>query len=113
MIRTVSISGEEGGLHPLVTALEEEGFEDASSERLVEGFARHLMVAMDRWQEEGFASIAHEYAARLKGVGDHPVIEENGDLSMVGGDKRQTRRAFLPALRKPAWRDPASGGPRA
>src|SRR5437870_868448 len=52
-IRTFSLSPEGSGVHPPSTALADESFDDVSSERLVEGFARHLMVAIDRWQEAG------------------------------------------------------------
>src|SRR5665213_982481 len=52
MIRTVSMSGNEPGLNPLVTALEEEGFTDAMSDQVVGSFARHFMVAIDGWQEK-------------------------------------------------------------
>jgi biotin-(acetyl-CoA carboxylase) ligase len=113
MIRTVSMAGKEAGLRPLVTALEEEGFDDAGSERLVEGFARHLMVATDRWQEGGFTPIAREYISRLERSGGRPVIEANGDLTVVRSDKTRERRALLPALSEPAWRDPVTGGPHA
>src|SRR5438132_10777140 len=41
MIRSVSMSDTEPGLRPLAVALEEEGFDDAGSGRLVESFARH------------------------------------------------------------------------
>src|SRR5512141_554589 len=51
MVRTVSMTGVEPGLNPLVTALEEEGFTDVLSSQLVESFARHFMVAIDSWQE--------------------------------------------------------------
>ena len=44
MIRTVSMAEGEPGLRPLAAALEDEGFDDAGSGRLVESFARHLMV---------------------------------------------------------------------
>lgn len=112
MIRTVSMADTEAGLRPLVTALEEEGFNEASSERLIEGFARHLMVAMDRWQESGFAPIARDYSARLEAAEARGVIDANGDFS-IGPDKTHARRALLPALKTPAWRDPATGGPLA
>ncbi len=54
MIRTVAMGEEEPGLHPLTAALDEEGFDDAGSGRLVESFARHLMVATRRLAREGF-----------------------------------------------------------
>ena len=53
------------GLRPLSSALEAEGFDDLGSGSLVESFSRHLMVAMDAWQEKGFGEIAKGYLARL------------------------------------------------
>jgi biotin-(acetyl-CoA carboxylase) ligase len=112
MIRTVSIADEEAGLRPLVTALEEEGFENAGSEQLIEGFARHLMAAMNREQEGGFETIAREYAARLGDADGGGTIEANGDLVLHAG-KTPVRRPLASALSAPAWRDPVTGGPRA
>jgi len=37
---------------PLSSSLADEGFENVGAERLVEGFARHLTVVVDRRQEE-------------------------------------------------------------
>src|ERR1043166_6000150 len=64
-IRTVAIGEGEPGLRPLVSALEDEGFGILGSGALVEGFARHLMVATDTWQEFGFAEIGKSYLSRL------------------------------------------------
>jgi len=50
MIRTVSLADGDPGLRPLATTLEEEGFDDAGSARVVESFARHFMVHIDAWQ---------------------------------------------------------------
>ena len=66
MIRTVSMAEGDPGLRPLSAALEEEGFDDLGSGRLVESFARHLMVQLDAWQEFGFSEIAKNYLARLE-----------------------------------------------
>lgn len=112
-IRTVSLAAEEAGLHPLATALEEEGFGDVSAERLVEGFARHLMVTLDHWQEDGFGPIAKQYLARLRvESGAHCVIAENGDLEIRRAGKPVERRKLAIALKVPSWIDPATGGPR-
>jgi len=112
-IRTMSLSREESGLHPLSTALGDENFGDISSERLVEGFARHLMVAVDRWQEGGFTPIAKEYIAKLKPEsGARCEIGENGDLVVRRPGEVIECRKFLPALRVPPWLDPGTGGPR-
>ena len=99
-IRTFSLSPERSGLHPLSTALADESFDDVSSERLAEGFARHLMVAIDRWQEAGFAPIAKEYIAKLKpGSGVHRDISENGDLDARRSGELVERRELVPALK--------------
>jgi biotin-(acetyl-CoA carboxylase) ligase len=112
-IRTVLMSGKEAGLHPLATALGEEGFGDFGSEQLVEGFARHLMVAIDRWQESGFAPIAREYLSKLEpesGVRRH--IDEHGDLHVRRAHGPTERRKLAPTVKVPSWLDPKTGGPR-
>jgi biotin-(acetyl-CoA carboxylase) ligase len=112
-IRTVFLSPEESGLHPLSTALEAESFDDFSAERLAEGFARHLMVAVDRWQERGFTPIAQEYISKLKPEGGvHRNIAENGDLDVRRAGELIERRHLLPALKMPSWLDPRTSGPR-
>jgi hypothetical protein len=114
MIRTVAMGEEEPGLRPLSAALEEEGFDDLGSGRLVESFARHLMVAIDAWQQQGFGEIAKGYLARLAPeAGVRREIDENGDL-LVRRFGRDTveRLRLVPALAQPAWLDPTTGGPR-
>lgn len=113
MIRTVTWNDGEPGLYPLAAALEEEGFDDAGSERLVESFARHLMVAFDSWQERGFAAVAHGYLERLRREpGMRREIDETGALIVRCMDGSSERRPLAPALQTPAWLDPAIGGPR-
>ena len=114
MIRTVALGEEEPGLRPLGAALEEEGFDDVGAGRLVESFTRHLMVAVDAWQEQGFGAIAKNYLARLAPQsGVRREIADNGDLLI-----RRVARAdaeqlpLLPALARVAWFDPAALGPR-
>jgi hypothetical protein len=114
MIRTVALGEEEPGVHPLAGALEQEGFEALASGALVEGFARHLMVAVDAWQQQGFGEIAKNYLAKLapeRGV--RRDIDGNGDLLVRRmGKAVPERRPLLPALARPSWLDPATGGPR-
>jgi biotin-(acetyl-CoA carboxylase) ligase len=118
MIRTVAMGDEEPGLRPLAAALEEEGFNDLGSGQLVESFARHLMVAVDAWQEQGFGAIAKNYLARLAPEnGVRRDIGENGDLLVrrvaTSTDKDAAeQRSLLRALAQPSWLDPATGGPR-
>jgi hypothetical protein len=113
-IRTVAMGEEEPGLRPLSAALEDEGFDELGSGKLVESFARHLMVAVDAWQEKGFGEVAKNYLARLapeKGV--RRDIDENGDLLVRRmGASEAERRPLVPALATPSWLDPATGGPK-
>jgi biotin-(acetyl-CoA carboxylase) ligase len=113
MIRTHSMGEQESGLHPLASALAAEGF-DLASERLVESFARHLMVAVDAWQQEGFADVAKNYLARLAAEKGVPhAIDDNGDLLLRRtGSVSVERRKLVPSLTTPSWLDPATGGPR-
>jgi biotin-(acetyl-CoA carboxylase) ligase len=115
MIRTVSMSGLEPGLNPLVTALEEEGFTDVMSSQLVESFARNFMRIVDSWQEKGFAAVAKSYIERMPGEqGVRRDIDENGDLMIRRmGKVEVTRQKFVPRLGQAAWFDPATRGPRA
>jgi hypothetical protein len=114
MIRTVSMADGEPGVRPLAAALEEEGFDDLGSGRLVESFARHLMVAIDAWQERGFKEVVKDYLSRLPTEqGVRRDIDDNGDLLLRRMGKAEVeRRSLLPALAVPSWLDPATGGPR-
>ncbi len=125
-IRLHSGGDREPGHDPDVTNLAEEGFggpaEDGASglvsQRLIESFARHFMVALDAWQEHGFAAVAKRYGERLtpdKGVRRN--IDDNGDLrvrpkvSDLAGDDGG-RKALIEALASPTWLNPATGAPR-
>jgi biotin-(acetyl-CoA carboxylase) ligase len=114
MIRTVALGEGEPGLTPLAAALEDEGFDGLGSGRLVESFARHLMSAIDAWQEKGFGEIARNYLTRLAPEsGVRRSIDENGDLLV----KRVTatepvRHSLVDALSQVSWLDPATRGPR-
>jgi biotin-(acetyl-CoA carboxylase) ligase len=113
MIRTVSMT-DEAGLHPLETALDQEGFEEHGAAALVESFARHLMVAIDSWEQDGFGAVMKEYLPRLSPEkGARRDIDENGDLLVrwIASDQVE-RRALVPALEAPSWYDARRGGPR-
>ena len=126
MIRTVAMGENDPGLYPLSTALEDEGFGEFGSDRLMEGFARHLMTVLDAWQEHGFREVAKGYLPRLrpppfpppqagagKGGGLRCDIAENGDLLVRRTAEPAIERvALLPALAQPSWLDPTTGGPR-
>ena len=114
MVRTVSMGDRDPGLRPLATALGEEGFDDAGSGRLVESFARHLMVAMDAWRANEFGSVTRTYLDNLSlEKGAIPSFDAKGDLLIRWrGQKEPDRSALAEALASPSWLDPATGGPR-
>lgn len=112
MIRTVTNAGGEPGLRPFAAALEEEGFDDLGSGRLVESFARHFMVVLDAWRENGFAAVAKSYLQWLPTEpGVRRDIDENGDL-LVRRLGQVERRPLLAKLGELAWLDPETRGPR-
>ena len=113
-IRLVGLSREEAGLRPLATALEQEGFDDVGSGRLVESFARHLMLALDAWRAGELAAVTRRYVDRLRlEKGAIPSLAREGDLLVRWRGKAEPdRHALAEALATPTWLDPASGGPR-
>src|SRR5581483_7318627 len=114
MIRTVSMTGEEPGVHPLASALELEGFDDVGAAKIAESFARHLMVAIDTWQTIGFSEVAKEFLQRLpRGSAVSRSIDDNGDLMVRRmGKAGASRQPLVPALAAPSWLDPKTHGPR-
>jgi biotin-(acetyl-CoA carboxylase) ligase len=104
VIRLVSMRSGEAALPPLSASLADEGFGDVAAERLVEGFARHLMVAIDRWQEGDFAAIAHSYLARLRPVrGARRAIDASGNLRIERLGQPVACLDLRAALVAPSW----------
>ncbi|MBI1202399.1 MAG: hypothetical protein GC182_07800 [Rhodopseudomonas sp.] len=114
MIRTAGIVDFEPGHNPHVTALAEEGFREFTPERLMESFARNLMVAFDAWQEQGFGAVAKTYLERLpRESGLRRSIDGHGDLLIASVLKPEPQRfALLPRLNTPSWFDPTTKAPR-
>jgi biotin-(acetyl-CoA carboxylase) ligase len=113
MIRTVSLA-DGAAVTPLAAALEDEGFSDIGSGQLVESFARHLMAAIDTWQNVGFDAVERRYLSLLAVErGARRSIDDNGDLLLRRvGKPAPERRSLVAALAAPSWLDPATGGPR-
>jgi Biotin/lipoate A/B protein ligase family len=113
-IRLVSLGKEDAGLRPLATALEQEGFDDLGSGRLVESFARHLMLALDSWHAGEVATVSRQYLDHLRvEKGAIPALSREGDLLVRWRGKAEPDRHLLAdALAAPSWLDPVSGGPR-
>jgi biotin-(acetyl-CoA carboxylase) ligase len=114
MIRTVAMTAEDAGLHPLETALDQEGFEEHGASALVESFARHFMAAIDAWEQDGFGALMKEYLSRLSPEkGARRDIDQNGDLVVSwAASSHMDRRPLVPALQTPSWYDAKRGGPR-
>jgi hypothetical protein len=115
VVRTVAMGDRQAGLRPLAAALDEEGFDDLGSGRLVESFARHLMVAVDAWQANELATVTRTYLQHLETErGATPALDDNGDLLIRWrGQKDPDRHALAAALAVPSWLDSATGGPHA
>ncbi|WP_375161028.1 biotin/lipoate--protein ligase family protein [Bradyrhizobium sp. RDT46] len=114
MIRTVAMSDDEPGVHPLASALDQEGFGEAGAAQITESFARHLMLALDGWRVDGFDSLARDYLTRMPRERQTVQrIDDRGDLltRRLGMDKTE-RNDLVQALATPSWLDPALGGPR-
>jgi hypothetical protein len=112
-IRLVAMGEGEPGLQPLAATLEQEGFDDLDSGRLVESFARYLMANVDIGQEHGFSEMAKRYLARLlPAPGRRRDIDEQGDLLERGRGRAVERRSLRAALAAPSWLDPMTGEPR-
>jgi biotin-(acetyl-CoA carboxylase) ligase len=105
-IRTASSTGVDPGLTPDLTALDQEGFAEISSNNIIEGFARNLMLLLNDWQEGRFTAVRKSYFERLsRDNRQRWDIDDNGDLiSRITNDKTE-RRALLPRLEKPEWLD--------
>lgn len=101
----------EPGVKPNLTGLEEEGFEELGPGRVVETFARHFMVTVDAWQEDGFASVAENYLRRLPEEMDiERMIDGAGDLlTRKKGTAPTKKKKLVSALAHPSWLDPKSG----
>ncbi len=93
------------------TSLEIEGFEMMDGAALIGGFARHFMVQMDRWQENGFRAVGEDFLTRMpeeKAI--RRGIDGNGDL-LIRRLAAVERQSLMTALAGPQWRDPETGDP--
>jgi hypothetical protein len=95
--RMAAVGDAELDLPPFATTLADEGFDEASSEHLIESFARHLMAGIANCQERCFGAIAKSYGARLSPQTFD--IDENGDLlASQSGAYAPEHRSLLDAL---------------
>lgn len=80
MLRKTGEPGAEGGERPDVTSLHAEGFAAMEDRALVEAFARHFLVWMDRWQEGGLAPVARHWLYRATANGADTVLMAGAEL---------------------------------
>jgi hypothetical protein len=112
MIRLVWVRTE-GAAHSYATALADEGFGMIDAERLAEGFARHLMVAIHRWREAGFVAVAEDYLPRLRPEpGARRAIDAGGNLRIERTGEPAACLDLRSALAVPSWLEPETGEPR-
>jgi hypothetical protein len=103
VIRLVSMRSGEAAPQLPSTSLADAGFGEVGAERLVEGFARHLMVAMDCWQEGDFCAIAQGYLSRLRPErGARRTIDASGNLRIEGRGRPAKSLELRAALAMPS-----------
>jgi hypothetical protein len=112
MVRAAIMGAGEPGARPESASLEEEGFDELGSGRLVETFARHLMAWIDVFQQDGFRPVAEYYLQRLPAdAAVERSIDGVGDLLTRSRGKLDTKKQRLvPALEKLEWYDPVERG---
>ena len=75
------------GEDPGVTALYEEGCAEVDPVRLLESWARHSLVAINRWEDEGVAPLHREWRALARDIGeDVTILGQSG--TFLGVDER-------------------------
>jgi len=98
------------------TSLEGEGFEMLDAGAVIASFARHLMLHLNQWSEDGFDPIAKAYLARLSpepAAFTRRGLDGNGDLLIRALKPPQStaRDGLAAALARPQWLDPDTGEP--
>ena len=72
-------AGQEPGLDPGRTCLEEEGFEALTGAALTATWARHLMAWLDQWQARGPRRLSEDFLARLLDFRDEAGLRRGID----------------------------------
>ena len=110
----VAASAEEPGRAPYHTSVAEEDFEGFSVVAQIEGFCRHFLAGLERWEAEGLAPIAAEWWRRAAGLVIEPRLvlpdavpgvplglDSAGNLRVLQGDRERVLR-LESALADPA-----------
>ena len=80
ILRKTGDPGAEGGERPDVTSLSDEGFAHMADRNLLEAFARHFLVWMDRWEDQGLPAIARHWLHRATADGGDTVLMAGAEL---------------------------------
>ncbi|TNF63847.1 MAG: DUF4444 domain-containing protein [Rhodobacteraceae bacterium] len=81
------LTGQEPGATPDTTALSEEGCGDIDPVLLVEAWARHTLVWINRWSEEGNRPLHAEWMGLAWGVGE-AIAQDGLSGTYLGVDDR-------------------------
>jgi len=114
IVRARAVRATEPGSRPYRGALDELGFEEIDTGKIIESFARHLLHGFDGWRNGGFAEAAKHWIERFApGKGLHARLDDNGDLLQFreAGQAPVERRELKVALATPSWLDPATRTP--
>ena len=73
-------SDEEPGANPELTTLGEEGCPDLTSNELIESLCRHLLAAIDGWQNDGLSSYQRMWGLRIEPANEARQFQLNDDM---------------------------------
>ena len=80
-------TGDAPGANPEVTALYDEGCADVAPHQVLESWARHTLVWINRWEDDGNGPLHAEWMGLLTGVGE-PVENGGHRGTFLGVDDR-------------------------
>ncbi len=77
-LQVIPVDAESPGLDPNRTSLFEEGCVNVSPTDLVESWARHTLVWINRWTEEGTVAVHREWKGIARGLGEEITVGWRG-----------------------------------
>jgi len=72
------------GDHAEFTSLMDEGCVDLTVTQLIESWARHALVWINRWEDDGFAPIHESWRGRAESVGEQIDVTIGGEVTASG-----------------------------
>lgn len=75
---------EDGGITPDQTALFSEGCADVAPDQLLESYTRHMLVWLNRWEQEGAKPLHSEWRGIVHGMGEEiEILDRSGTFMGV------------------------------